>query len=73
MSIETEKIEKLRKIHWIGLNDYSLNLTGYGYIIHSTFMIPYYDRTKLIEATKETFSITEHFLFVLTSLEIMAR
>lgn len=66
-----QKIEKLRSIHWIVLNEYSFNITGYGYLTHSSFMIPYYNRTNIIEATKVTFNLTEHFLLVLTSVEIM--
>lgn len=68
-----QKIDKIRKIHWIVLNEYSSNVTGYGYLIHSRSMIPYYNRTKLTEATKVTFNITKHFLLVLTWVEIMVR
>lgn len=53
------------------LNEYSLNVTGYGYPLHSRPMTPYYNRTKLTEATKVTFNITKRFLLVLTWVEIM--
>jgi len=66
-------METLRSIHWIVLNECSFTIAGYGYLTHSGVMIPCYDRTKLTEATKVTFSITKHFRLVLTSVEIMVR
>lgn len=67
------KIEKLRSIHWIVLNEYSSNVTERGYLTDSSFMVPYYDRTKLVKAKKVTCSITELFLLVLASDEMLVR